>query len=166
LPKLKVVQREQVKQWIRLCGIRGLSLQETMDFVNSQLPPEYHFSYIGIRSYINVVKKEARNWMDVMACDGYNFVYELKQRWDQVQEINRRQWQALENAENQGDIEAQAKMFALLSKTNDQLLQMLLLLPQVKNPHSLELESQVVKTQMLQNQNQNQEHRHFNDLGY
>jgi hypothetical protein len=57
-------------------------------------------------------------------------------------------------------------MFALLSKTNDQLLQMLLLLPQVKNPHSLELESQVVKTQMLQNQNQNQEHRHFNDLGY
>jgi hypothetical protein len=38
LSKLTVEQRQQVKEWIKLCRIRGLSLEATLQVVNKELP--------------------------------------------------------------------------------------------------------------------------------
>jgi hypothetical protein len=137
LSKLTAQQREQVRESIKFCRIRGLSLQATLEIVNHELPEGCSLTMPGLRNYIAVIKRESKNWMDTMALNLYNFVHELKQRWDSLHELSRTQWEALDNAKKQGDIDGQIKAATILCKINDQILQMLLLLPTVRTPSSL-----------------------------
>jgi hypothetical protein len=138
--KLTIQQRQQVKEWIKFCRIRGMSLQATIQVVNKELPEGCSLSMSGLQRYIGLVKRESQNWMDTLALNLYEFISELKQRWDSLHELNRTQWEALDDARKQGDIDNQIKAAATLSKINDQILQMLMLLPTVKSPSSLSLQ--------------------------
>jgi hypothetical protein len=142
LPRLTAEQRQEVREWIKLCRIRGLSLQVTREIVNRRLPEDCALSMRGLQEYIAVVKRESRQWMYTMAFDLYEFISELKDRWDSLHEVNRLAWEMLDNASRKGDIDGQVKAGTLLFKINDQLLQMLMLLPTVKTPSSLEQQQQ------------------------
>ncbi len=148
--KLTASKRQEVREWIKLCRIRGLSLQATMEIVNKQLPEGRALSMRGLQEYIAVIKRESKNWMDTMAFDLYEFVHELKQRWDNMREVNRMAWEMLDNARLKDDIDGQIKAGMLLYKVNDQLLQMLMILPTVRAPSSLELEKQQHQQQQQQ----------------
>jgi hypothetical protein len=87
-----VAQREQVKQWIKLCKVKGMSAKEITDYVNQHLPDGCSYTTRGIEAYLIQIKKESRNWIDKMAFDVFEFVYELKERWDNLKELNRIQW--------------------------------------------------------------------------
>jgi hypothetical protein len=62
------------------------------------------------------------------------FLHEVKERWDELHELKRCEWEMLDNAKRQDDIETQIKAALALLKTNDQLLQMVMLLPQIAIP--------------------------------
>jgi hypothetical protein len=142
LSKLTVEQRVQLKEWIKLCRIRGLSLQDTLEFVNKELPEGSRLSMRGLKEYVSLVKRESRQWMNAMALDIFEFISELKDRWDGMKELNRRSWEMLDSAKSKGDIDAEVKAGMLLFKVNDQILQMLMLLPTVRTPSSLEQQQQ------------------------
>jgi len=134
LPKLTASQRQEVKHWIKVCRVRGLSLQATRETVNRQLPDGFSLSMIAIQKYITLIKVESKNWIDNMALDAYEFVYELKQRWDELQELKRCEWEMLDDAKKQGDIETQLKAALVICKTNREILEMNALLPQIAIP--------------------------------
>jgi hypothetical protein len=91
--KLTAIQRQEVKRVIKICRIRGLSLKETLQVVNQQLQPEgYTLSMRAVQDYDAAIKRESRNWLDNMGLDVYEFVSELKQRWDELHELKRIEW--------------------------------------------------------------------------
>jgi hypothetical protein len=44
----------------------------------------------GLQQYITIIKQESRNWLDKMSLDGYTFVAEVKERWDEWHELEDR----------------------------------------------------------------------------
>jgi hypothetical protein len=102
--------------------------------LEQHLPDGCSYTTRGIEAYLIQIKKESRNWIDKMAFDVFEFVYELKERWDNLKELNRIQWEALDKANRENDFDSQTKISALLCKINDQLLQMVMILPQIAIP--------------------------------
>jgi hypothetical protein len=150
--KLTAIQRQEVKRVIKICRIRGLSLKETLQVVNQQLQPEGHtLSMRAVQDYVAAIKRESRNWLDNMALDVYEFVSELKQRWDELHELKRIEWEMLDKAGMQGRIDEQVKAALAILKTNWQILEMDMLLPQIAIPSNSK-----VPTPLQQQQQPNQ----------
>jgi hypothetical protein len=111
-----------------------LSLQATREVINQQLPAQTQLSMRTVQDYITTIKRESRNWIDKMALDVYEFVAELKERWDELRELKGHGWEMLDKSAMEQDIDGQIKAANLILKTNWQILEMDMLLPQIAIP--------------------------------
>ena len=64
--------------------IKGLSARETTETVNRHLPNECALTQASINKYIEQIKAESKNWLNQMAFDVHEFMYEVKERWDSL----------------------------------------------------------------------------------
>lgn len=131
---MTIEQRDQVRQWIKICRIRCLSNRQTTDYVNSHLPNGLSITLNQVERYIAELKQESRNWIAKISLDVYEYVDQLKERWDCIKELMRIQWEELDKARQNNDADNQAKASLLLCKLNDQLLEMVSILPQIALP--------------------------------
>ncbi len=153
--KLTEIQREQVKDWIKLCRIQGLSIDETKNFVNEKLAPNYTLSRIQILKYMQQLRLEARSWLSNLAVDVCEYIHILKERWDELHELKRNQWALLVKATNEGDSATQIKAALVLSRLNDQIMQMSCMLPQISLPTEEQIRRNILPSKVIEIDNGN-----------
>lgn len=147
--KLTASQRQEVKQWIKVCSIRGLSLKATIEVVNRQLPEGCALTMRGVQDYIATIKRESRSWLDTMALDVYEFIHEVKERWDELHELKKEQWKTLDRAIKNEDIAGQVKAEMAILKVNETLLQIDMTLPTVAIPSQYQQQPQPLPTRSV-----------------
>ncbi len=132
--KLTVEQRNQVRQWVKICKLRLLNSREITEFVNARLEPQYALSLPAIEKYIIEQRQEGRNWMHKMSVDIYEYADQIKEGWDCICELIRIQWEELDRARQNHDYDAQAKASLLICKLNEQRLELTSIFPQIAMP--------------------------------
>ena len=137
MAKLTVEQRNQVRQWVKICRLRRLNIHQTTEFVNERLPPELALSLPAIEKYIMELRQEGRNWMFKMSVDVYEYADQIKEGWDCITELIRIQWEELDKARRNNDADTQAKASLLICKLNEQLLELTGIFPQIAMPPSM-----------------------------
>ena len=132
--KLTVEQRNQVRQWVKICKLRRMHSKQITEFVNARLPLEYALSLPAIEKYIMELRQEGRNWMHKVSVDVYEYADQIKEGWDCIVELIRIQWEELDRARQNHDYDAQAKASLLICKLNEQLLELIGIFPQIAMP--------------------------------
>ena len=102
MPRLGVIQKEEVKSLILVCRARGYNYKQILSVVNDNLR-KYNNS-ISEKAIFNILaktKKDAQEWLKNLSVGKDDYVDEFRQRIIELNEQRRDLWELVRKYENQ-----------------------------------------------------------------
>jgi hypothetical protein len=135
MPRLGVVEKEEVKSLILVCRARGYNSKQILSVVNDNLK-KYNNS-ISEKAIFNILaktKKDAQEWLRNLSVGKDDYVDEFRQRIIELNEQRRDLWEVVRKYDNQPFVQIAAhKEIHALTKS---ILQLYETLPLILNNNS------------------------------
>ncbi|HEY7080870.1 MAG TPA: hypothetical protein VH500_14295 [Nitrososphaeraceae archaeon] len=135
MPRLGVVEKEEVKSLILVCRARGYNSKQILSIVNDNLK-KYNNS-ISEKAIFNILaktKKDAQEWLKNLSVGKDNYIDEYRQRIMELNEQRRDLWEVVRKYESQPFVQIAAhKEIHALTKS---ILQLYETLPLILNNNS------------------------------
>ena len=132
MPRLGVVEKEEVKSLILVCRARGYNSKQILSVVNDNLK-KYNNS-ISEKAIFNILaktKKDAQEWLRNLSVGNDDYIDEYRQRIMELNEQRRDLWEVVRKYDNQPFVQiATHKEIHALTKS---ILQLYETLPLVLN---------------------------------
>ena len=127
MPRLGVVEKEEVKSLIIVCRARGYNSKQILSVVNDNLK-KYNNS-ISEKAIFNILaktKKDAQEWLRNLSVGNDDYIDEYRQRIIELNEQRRDLWEVVRKYENQPFVQIAAhKEIHALTKSIMQLYETL-----------------------------------------
>ena len=116
MPRLGVIEKEEVKSLILVCRARGYNYKQILSVVNDNL--KKHNNSISEKAIFNILtktKKDAQEWLKNLSVSKGDYIDEYRQRIMELNEQHRDLWEVVRKYGNQPfvQIEAHKEIHAL-----------------------------------------------------
>ena len=116
MPRLGVIEKEEVKSLILVCRARGYNYKQILSVVNDNL--KKHNNSISEKAIFNILaktKQDAQEWLKNLSVGKDNYIDEYRQRTMELNEQRRDLWEVVRKYGNQPFVQiGLTKRFMLL----------------------------------------------------